>query len=371
VAGRIDAGVGDAAGWSLAPDLWLQRGRARIELTGETRDFGASARGLAGLLAGSWFQPVRGPVGVELAGTVQAQGGAGLADAGAWYAGPRLHLMGGNRGLWLGIAAGQDDLGSTRRWEAALWQHLGRFSLQVQGWQTATTLRQSAGPDTAAPFPDTLAAPRDREIRTTTDLGVWLRYGGGRTEALLASGMRFGVSQPGLQVNQTAQDPSSQGRRQTVSSTWWMAEATWWLMDRVGLVGTVGRQPVDPSYAAAGEAFLRLGFRASLQGRRNELRPAPASRTRPGLAAERVGSELVELRLVATGAQRVELMADFTDWSPISLERRGGVWRVQLPIAPGIHRVNVRYDGGPWGAPPATRIVWDEFGSESGELLIN
>jgi hypothetical protein len=326
---------------------------------------------MAGVLAGSWFQPLRGPVLAELTGTVQAQGGEGLTDARAWYAGPRLHLMGGNRGLSLGIAAGHDNLGPTRRWEAAVWQHLGRFSIQVQGWQTATTLTQSAGPDTVGPFPDTLAAPRDRDIRTTTDLGVWLRYGGRRTEALFASGMRFGVTQPGLQIGQPAQDPFSDRRRHTVSSTWWVAEGTWWLVDRVGLVGTVGRQPIDPSYAAAGEAFLRVGFRASLQGRRNSPRAAPTDRIRTGFATERLRNDLVELRLVANAAQRVELMADFTDWSPVTMERSGGTWRLRLPITPGIHRLNVRYDGGPWGVPPATRIVRDEFGGESGELLID
>jgi hypothetical protein len=68
----------------------------------------------------------------------------------------------------------------------------------------------------------------------------------------------------------------------------------------------------------------------------------------------------------------VEIMGDFTDWSPVLMERvrPGGVWRLRLPAASGLHRVNVRYDGGAWVTPPLTRVVRDEFGKESGEFLV-
>jgi hypothetical protein len=67
----------------------------------------------------------------------------------------------------------------------------------------------------------------------------------------------------------------------------------------------------------------------------------------------------------------VELAADFTDWSPVALESAsGGDWRVVLPIAPGLHRVAVRIDGGNWQAPPDTRAVVSEFGTRVGEVVI-
>jgi hypothetical protein len=311
---------------------------------------------------------------LELAGTAQGQTGVGLEDAGAWWAGPRLHLRGADRGLWLGLAAGRDHLGSTRRWEAAAWKTIGTLSIQLQGWQTATNLPQSVGPDTAGPLPDTLADPAGRRLRTTTDLGLWLRWGASRLEVALASGMRFGLRDPGLAVGSPAdRGPlGQQTRPTTVSSTWWLAEATWWLMDRVGLVGTVGRQPIDPSFATIGQSFVRLGFRAALQRRRPEPLLVVPSHSAGGFRASRMDEATVEFTLAAPGATGVEIMGDFTDWSPVTMERErpGGIWRVRLPAAPGLHRINVRYDGGTWRAPPATRIVHDEFGQECGELMI-
>jgi hypothetical protein len=39
-------------------------------------------------------------------------------------------------------------------------------------------------------------------------------------------------------------------------------------------------------------------------------------------------------------------------------------------IAPGVHRVNVRADGGPWRPPPGLSVVRDEFGGEVGLLVV-
>jgi hypothetical protein len=78
----------------------------------------------------------------------------------------------------------------------------------------------------------------------------------------------------------------------------------------------------------------------------------------------------------------VELMADFTDWVPVPLVRlprgtAGGrardaadLWAAELVIAPGVHRVNVRVDGGPWRPPPGLSVVRDEFGGEVGLLVV-
>jgi hypothetical protein len=88
-----------------------------------------------------------------------------------------------------------------------------------------------------------------------------------------------------------------------------------------------------------------------------------------------------ELRVLVPGARRVELMGDFTDWTPVALtplgRRAGGrgsdgddVWLAELVIAPGVHRVNVRVDGGPWRPPPGLSVVRDEFGGEVGLLVV-
>jgi 1,4-alpha-glucan branching enzyme len=85
----------------------------------------------------------------------------------------------------------------------------------------------------------------------------------------------------------------------------------------------------------------------------------------------RIEEGIVELQLMASGAQRVELRGDFTDWRPVEMEDHGGGrWRLRQVISPGVHSVSVRYDGGPWVPPPVTRVVTDEFGEDTGVLVV-
>lgn len=343
--GRIDAGL-------AGPDAWS-----------------------AGLVTASWFRAVAKPLLFELTGTAHGQHGIGLTDAAAGWGGARFHLRARNQGIWLGLQGGREYLGPIRRWEAAAWKDIGRLSIQIQGWQTATSLAQSVGIDSGINIPDTLSPvpeSNDKQIRTTTDMGLWVRWNGGRTEVALASGMRFGLRQPGLSPGTSLGDASanSAGSRATLSSTWWMAEGTWWVMDRVGVVGSVGRQPIDPAIAVTGQSFLRLGFRAALQRRRIDSPVSVPPMLSAAFRARRQPDEAVEFTLLAPEAQQVELMADFTDWSPVLMEKQGNFWRVRMPVTPGLHRINVRYDGGAWRAPPVTRVVKDEFGAESGEMMI-
>jgi hypothetical protein len=48
----------------------------------------------------------------------------------------------------------------------------------------------------------------------------------------------------------------------------------------------------------------------------------------------------------------------------------GGDWIVVVPVSPGLHRVAVRTNGGPWEPPPGVRVVASEFGGLVGEVTI-
>jgi hypothetical protein len=325
----------------------------------------------AGRVTASWFHSV-GMAQIELTGTSQAQYGRGFDDAGAVWGGGRLHLHGANRGLWFGLEGGREPLGPVRRWEGAAWKNFGNLSLQLQGSQSSTSLMRSSA-DSTAGFPDTLSPANDRRTVTTTDVGLWARWLGSRAELALATGMRFGMRQPGRVPGTPGNpmaDPTGERSVQT-SSNWWMAEATWWLRDRIGLVGSVGQQPIDPAAASSGESFLRVGFRAALASRRRAEPPPISQPARAkGFEVVRLSDELVDFTLDAKHARVVELMGDFTDWSPVLMVRAGTLWHLRHAVSAGVHRINVRYDGGPWQAPPASRVVKDEFGQESGEVMI-
>jgi hypothetical protein len=242
---------------------------------------------------------------------------------------------------------------------------MGRVSLQVQGRRTAGGVL-SAGPP--AGTADTLArndTTGQTSVRIITDLGAWLSWDAGRLQLRGGIGWRSGQREPAT-GSLADQAPSAASRRYN----WWSAEGTYWLNEQVGLTGTVGVQPPNPSLFVAGERFMRLSVRIALN--RHGARPM----SNPDAAASdfrfRRSGQLVEFAVRAPLANRVELMGDCTDWQPVDLIRQSdGEWRVRIAAAPGIHYLNLRFDGGGWQPPASTRVIQDEFGKETGVVLID
>ena len=78
-----------------------------------------------------------------------------------------------------------------------------------------------------------------------------------------------------------------------------------------------------------------------------------------------------ELVIRAPLAERVEIMASFTDWEPQLLQRAAdGTWRLRWRLPVGVHRLNVRLDGGAWVAPAGTTPMPDDFGGQVGVFVI-
>lgn len=338
-----------------------------------TIDAGLRSGGMTGSAVASWYHRLQGPVTFELTGDLEGQHGIGRRDAATGLGGGRLHLQARHSGLWFGASAGRNYLGSLQRIEVGAWRALGPLAFQVQGWQTTNRYSIAGTGDTAPTFPDTLnpapqSGARKDQVRSTTDIGVWSHYATGRAEFRVGSGMRFGTMGSTMSGSLTA-TPGRSGKR--VSSTWWSLEGTWWMVDRLGLVTSVGQSPIDPTVAGSGEQFLRLGFRASLHSRQPGANlVAPIRRSTSLFRTRTLPGDEVEFLLRAPEASQVELMADFTGWEPVVMEAAEGRWKVRLRVPPGIHRINVRYDGGAWQAPPDTRVVRDEFGQESGEMVL-
>lgn len=79
----------------------------------------------------------------------------------------------------------------------------------------------------------------------------------------------------------------------------------------------------------------------------------------------------VVLWIDAPKAEAVELMGDATQWTVTPMTRsRSGRWRAELKLAPGVHRITVRADGGRWIAPPNLPIGNDDYGSPVGIILV-
>lgn len=70
----------------------------------------------------------------------------------------------------------------------------------------------------------------------------------------------------------------------------------------------------------------------------------------------------------APGANRVQLVGDFTDWqrSPITMAKlEGGVWQTTIALEPGTYHYRFLIDGAWRDDPECTLRVANPYGSEN------
>ncbi|MCC7195003.1 MAG: glycogen-binding domain-containing protein [Gemmatimonadaceae bacterium] len=140
--------------------------------------------------------------------------------------------------------------------------------------------------------------------------------------------------------------------------------ATWTMTSRTALVATVGRQLADPARGApdatVASAVFRLTFGAG--------GPATPAGSEAAVTPMERGANLV-VRIRAPIGARVEVAGSFSNWDPVPLDLRNGVWEARITVAPGRYRVAYRIDGGPWRAPGGLARL-REFGGEVGLIVI-
>lgn len=196
----------------------------------------------------------------------------------------------------------------------------------------------------------------DRQSRFS-DLETAVRWEVGPLEVTGQLGHRFGDSY----------DVTPDSRR------WSSASATMWLSDRVAIIAGGGRQPALPLRGLPARSFGMAGL---------ELAYSPVSKaavpvslphtvlvrsfeTRPGTN----GMRKIVIRV--GGVERVDVMGDFSDWTPLALTRRGrDLWELALPLAPGVHSIDVRVDDGPWAPPPGVPRMRDGYNGEVGLVVV-
>ncbi|HXW96625.1 MAG TPA: hypothetical protein VEI47_03495 [Gemmatimonadales bacterium] len=386
VTAQVDFGLGGttavrgsmASLVTIAPTLRYQTSRLRILADGDYLNSGGPATEATGSVDGGYFTQLGGPLLGEITGSLRARSGVVGISGAAADVGGRLHLVAGARGgAWLGLAAGRDPSGPTYRWEATAWRRIGRVALQLRGSQTAAVdpLGQtSRGADTLPVTPDTF--PKPRQVRVITDVGAWLRWSGRALDLALAAGRRYSAAEVASTIAVPGSDLSQNAAPRSIRDDWWQIEGTWWLSARLGINTAVGRSPADLQFQTNGGRFFRVGLRAAFGGggaSRSSAQPGPPART-SGIRVTRSGDGVAQIELSVPerqGVERVELMGDVTDWRAIDMEPAGlGRWRLLLRVSPGMHFLNVRYDGGPWQPPPGTQVVADDFDRHSGVIVI-
>jgi hypothetical protein len=156
------------------------------------------------------------------------------------------------------------------------------------------------------------------------------------------------------------------------SRQWASGQAAVWISSKVAAVAGGGREPAQPTRGLPARSFGSLGLMLAYWPIPRGVVPveSPASlvhafELRPaGTAVQRVTARI-------GGVESVEIMGDFSDWTPLPLIRRGrDQWELLVPIAPGVHQINMRIDGGVWIAPPGMPTMKDGFNGEVGVVII-
>jgi hypothetical protein len=284
----------------------------------------------------------------EVVGDFGFMSGLAQATGMRWDAGMRLHTTGTDRGVWFGLETGAAGIGSLHRRlrtvQGGVRQSLGPARIDV--WLTSTGFgsgTSSLGQDT--PQPDSLAR---KSLTEYTDLSSRVTF----------SRSRYDV---GLSVTRRMGSEVKRGLGYELSATWWMTPS-------IGLAGSAGHSLPQLGFVVPGGPYGTMGLRLAL-GTRSSPRPqvkGPEARTGPALL-------IADRRLTVTGkpADQAEVIGDFTDWrAEPMVALGGGRWTFPVALTPGVHHLNVRFDGGAWVVPAGAFAVDDGYGGRVGLVLI-
>ncbi len=306
-----------------------------------------------GSVGATYHLPYMSGLRPELLGAFGVSTGPVERTALRWDVGARLHTTGISSGAWLGAAFGAAGAGSFEhrltRLEGGVRRVLGPARINV--WVSRTGFGGRVGDDVnqdSLGSSDTLARKGVTEyIDLSSQVGLKLK----RYDLGLSFTRRFG---------------NVRNRRNS-----WELSATWWATPSVGVVGAAGHSLPQIGYTVPGGRYTTVGLRLALGARppTNPARSRGADRTRSDGPALVLDGRRFTIRSAPAG--RAEVMGNFTDWKPQPLIRLGGGrWALSHALRPGVHHLNVRFDGGPWLVPSGVSAVDDGFGGRVCLLIV-
>lgn len=344
---------------SVTPTVRVEGARTLVVARGSFSRFQGGNTSVQGSVSGSLVSPEVFGVRAEVSGNAAATKYAPSLTASNVLAAGRLHAAGSTTGVWAGGGLGFVARGSTLPVDVGQLD-FGAWARDGSVTYTVTVQPTRVGVDRYA------------------DATFAARWQGAVGELAVSSGYRARTRRalPGVRG-------------------WGEAWATAWVTPRLAVVGGAGTFPYDPVQGLPGGRYLSAALRVAqrrsavndpalraallLPYEIRRLRAAGARAELFAVADNDDGTRTVRLRVL--GARRVEIMADFTEWVPVPLTRlpaasgsreraAGDLWGITVVLTPGVHRINVRVDGGEWVAPPGLSAVRDEFGGVVGLLVV-
>jgi hypothetical protein len=334
---------------TVTPTLQFDTRRFSIGGQGNWTVFESGNQIFQATAGAGWLTPAREHWRVELAGAAGASKYADEPGSGHLLARSRLHFFAERYGASLGASAGATfDTSTVTPFELTIGAWTARERITLAGTVTTTWLGDDHYVEIAG-----AATLKGKRVEAEVRIGTrpWAQSGGNVAEPL--------------------------------TGVWGELSALIPLTAQISLALSGGDYPSDPVRRVLGAQYIAAGFRIALFGAdASPISPLPAAITsmrtpigadstaQPRLEIARLGAYHA-LRLYVTGATSVEIMGDFTDWQAVSLTPAGGgIWEIQRSVAPGVHRFNIRIDGGDWLVPRGARSEQDEFGGVVGVVVI-
>lgn len=146
---------------------------------------------------------------------------------------------------------------------------------------------------------------------------------------------------------------------------WAGGSITAWVGPRFAVVASGGSYASDLLQGLPRGRYLSVGVRLS-RGRPSAWAGKPGAH-----ALYAHGRGETDLRFAVAGASRVDLVADWTGWQPVPMQRApDGRWVLRVTLAPGVHRFNLVVDGKRWIVPEGLASVDDGFGGKTCLLVV-
>ncbi|MDH5235312.1 MAG: glycogen-binding domain-containing protein [Gemmatimonadota bacterium] len=328
--------------WRRPSDRWTFLTSGNLTYS---RDSLAAAQGVAAFaLPWTGREYLRTDVGA--AGATFSLRSAGRGGNGNAFV--RQHYVRNHGGAWLGLAGGTTRRDGNR--SSSLAGDVGAWGRWHFVYASLSFSRQASND---FPLLVTAGVPVSPFARTfeLEDAQLVLQARGGPHEVAVSWTNRRAVA-------------GAESRANAVS-----ASGVLQLTERVALTASAGRQFADALRGLPQADIATASFRVSLGPRllpvmqRSVIARAEVEKSPAG------GGELV-VHVFSIESQLVEVAGDFSEWQPLPLERDGSYWVARVRLAPGKYRVGVRVNHGEWRAPRNLARVRDDFGGESGLIVV-
>ena len=340
-------------------------------------EFGSANAGLEA------YMPLRHGFRAELVANADRQYHSASVENEQIDAGGRIHWLASRGGVWLGSGVARPlrvtAVSNVNVSSGGIWTKVGPTTLRgsVTSFFFTKVSVDSAtevGASQTAPCASTRITPPDvpggvgnvamaeasasgcRYQSRLTDLESSVKFDYRFVEMTVRGGRRFGDSY----------DVTPESRQ------WASVQTALWISSQLAAVAGGGREPAQPTRGLPARTYATLGVMLAYWPIPRGVVPVetPASLVH-AFEMRPAGPTLQRITARIGGVESVEVMGDFSDWTPLPLMRRGrDQWELLVPMKIGVHQINMRIDGGQWIAPPGMPTMKDDFNGDVGVVVV-